>query len=176
MICPVCKTPTLIAHDLDQNLVSQRCTTCGGQWINSFQFWKWLEEHRATPHEVAAARTIDLPTSETKGVKVCPECGRILAKYKVGHSLGFSLDRCGNCGGSWFDRNEWEILQSGDLRDQIHLIFSDTWQHRVRDQERARHLQELFAQRVGEKDFAEIRRIKEWLNQHPQRQELFGYL
>ncbi|MDB6124846.1 MAG: hypothetical protein JWQ71_3839 [Pedosphaera sp.] len=175
MNCPVCKTRTLATHALEHNLISWKCDDCGGQWINSFQFWKWLEEHQPN-HEGVSPRTPDLTSNETKAVKTCPECNHILAKYKVGHSLPFSLDRCGHCGGIWFDKNEWEILQGLNLHEEIHHIFSAPWQHRVRNEERARHLQALFAEKIGVQDFEEIKRIKEWLNQHPHRDELHQYL
>jgi Zn-finger nucleic acid-binding protein len=99
-----------------------------------------------------------------------------MAKFKVGRSLDFSLDRCGQCGGIWFDKNEWEILEGMDLQGQIHLIFSDVWQHRVRDAEDAKHLEKLFVEKVGERNFVEIKRIREWLDQHPHRRELRAYL
>src|SRR5579859_742936 len=137
MDCPVCHTKTLAKHDLGQDLESWKCATCGGQWLNSYHFWKWLEDHPPTRRATTSAPPLDLPSGETKGARICPECGHILAKYKVGHSLDFSLDRCGQCGGIWFDKNEWEILESLDLQAQIHLIFSDAWQHRVRNEERA---------------------------------------
>jgi Zn-finger nucleic acid-binding protein len=52
MNCPVCKTRTLTTQNLKPDLVSWKCDTCGGQWVNSFQFWKWLEESK---HEKTAA-------------------------------------------------------------------------------------------------------------------------
>jgi Zn-finger nucleic acid-binding protein len=175
MNCPVCKTQSLTPNVLESNIVSQKCGTCSGQWVNSFEFWKWLDVHRTNP-KPDAPEAPALTSAETDAVKICPECGHFLARYKVGHSLGFSLDRCGNCGGTWFDGNEWELLQGSNLRDQIHLIFSAAWQHRVRNEEHTRHLIELFEEKVGQKDFAEIKRIKEWLAQHPYRRELWSYL
>ncbi|EEF62285.1 zf-TFIIB domain-containing protein [Pedosphaera parvula] len=176
MNCPVCQTRTLATHSLDQDLASWRCDSCQGQWINSFQFSKWIEQHRFGHRVEGPVQTFELASNETKSAKVCPECSRIMTKFKVGNSLPFSLDRCGNCGGIWFDKNEWEMLQGSNLRDEIHLIFSAAWQHRVRHEEQVRHLEELFKERVGEADFAEIKRIREWLKKHPHRQELYGYL
>jgi Zn-finger nucleic acid-binding protein len=176
MNCPVCQSRTLATHNLDQDLVSWKCANCQGQWINSFQFSKWVEQHRFNHHDQPSSQHLELTSNETKSAKVCPECGRIMAKFKVGYSLPFSLDRCGNCGGIWFDKNEWEILQGSNLRDQIHLIFSAAWQYRVRHEEQARHLEELFKERVGEADFAEIKRVRDWLRKHPHRLELYGYL
>ena len=176
MNCPVCKTKSLAVCELSPGFVSQKCGTCGGQWISSFEFWKWLENNRRQVQETPEIQALNQDSGETKSVKTCPECGHLLTKYKVGHSLNFSLDRCGNCGGTWFDRNEWEILQSSELRNKIHLIFSAAWQQHVRQEDRARHLQQLFLEKVGEKDFAEIQRIKKWLIKHPRERDLRAFL
>lgn len=90
--------------------------------------------------------------------------------------MGFALDRCGNCGGTWFDRNEWEVLQGSEFWNQIHLIFSPAWQNRVRHTEHVEQLQAQFAKKVGAADFAEAKRIKTWLDQHPHREAILGYL
>jgi Zn-finger nucleic acid-binding protein len=177
MNCPVCKTQKLTARELNPSLTAQQCTQCRGQWISSFEFGRWFENNRAQhPQPALVPPALNAVTPETPSAKLCPECGHILARYKVGHALDFSLDRCGHCGGTWFDQNEWEILQNSDVRDKIHLIFSSAWQQQVRQESRTRHLQALFAEKVGEKDFREITRIKAWLNSHPKRGELSAFL
>lgn len=175
LICPICQDQILAAHELSADLVSQKCNVCGGQWISSFEFWKWLQSPRLNRREVQSY-PMTASSSESRTARICPECGDILVKYRVGHSLGFSLDRCRNCGGTWFDREEWEILQSGELRDEVHPIFSAAWQQQIRKEDRARHLQKLFTKKVGEEDFAEIKRVKDWLDQHPLRFELRAFL
>lgn len=176
MNCPICQTSVLAPYQLNPQLTSQKCGQCGGQWISSFEFWKWLQTDHARQPAAAPTPTLSASDSGAAAARICPECGHILGKYRVGHSLNFSLERCGNCGGTWFDRNEWEILESGELRDKIHLIFSAAWQQQVRTEDRARHLQKLFVEKIGQKDFAEIRRVREWLSQHPYRRELRAYL
>ena len=99
-----------------------------------------------------------------------------MTRYKVGHKLSFSLDRCGNCGGTWFDGNEWETLRGGELWDQLHLIFSPAWQNRIRRENQAEHLREQFAAKLGPADFAESNRIKNWLDNHPHRDAILAYL
>jgi Zn-finger nucleic acid-binding protein len=144
--------------------------------MSSFEFWSWLQAGRDHAPATPAAWTVNAASNETAAARICPECGHILAKYKVGHSLNFALDRCGNCGGIWFDGNEWEVLQKSDLRDKIHLVFSAAWQQQVRHEERARHLEKLFAEKIGGKDFVEIKRIRDWLRKHTYQRELSAFL
>lgn len=176
MNCPVCTTRALEAFALGPNLTSQKCGLCGGQWISSLEFAKWLERSRGQNPEPLTHQVANEITNEARPIKTCPECGHLLTRYKVGHALNFSLDRCGNCGGTWFDRNEWEILQASELRTKIHLVFSAAWQRQIRQEDRARHLQELLVEKIGEKDFEEISRIKGWLDKHPRKQELLAFL
>src|ERR1043166_8962650 len=101
MKCPVCKNRDLAPYELHATITSQRCGECGGQWISSPEFSRWLEVVRKDPQPSAPA---PLPTPVAAGdlprARLCPECGHILARYKVGHALDFALDRCGNCGRS----------------------------------------------------------------------------
>lgn len=165
MNCPVCKSRSLIAHQLEPELAALKCEKCGGYWINSFQFWKWQEAH----HEIRGARADIESVAEPREAKLCVECGGILIRYRVGHSLPFSIDRCGHCGGLWFDRNEWEVLRGRNLVEEIHLIFSATTQQRFR-------LEDSFRRSLGEQDFAEVLRIKEWLTPHQHRGEILAFL
>jgi Zn-finger nucleic acid-binding protein len=142
-----------------------KCEACGGYWIISFQFWKWQEEH----HDIRHARADIEPVAEPREAKLCAECGRILIRYRVGHASPFSIDRCGHCGGLWFDRNEWEVLRARKLLEEIHLIFSATRQQRFRRED-------LFRRNQGEQDFAETMRIKAWLASHTHRGEILAYL
>jgi len=175
MKCPVCKMSELAAHEASPDFVSLKCRDCGGQWISCYEYWRWFQANPGPP-KGAAVEPLPMTTHETGTARLCPECGHVLARFKVGHALDFTLDRCGECGGTWFDRNEWEILTSGPLHDRIHYIFTAAWQKQVRNEDRVRHLQRLFAQKIGEKDYVEIRRIKEWLTIHPHRRELCAFL
>src|SRR5262245_32121102 len=119
MNCPVCKNSALASFGLRPNVMSQKCPTCGGQWLSSLQFDKWLEAVRTGSAKSMSAPVLPAPATELKKVRICAECGHFMTRFKVGSPLGFTLDRCGNCGGTWFDRNEWEILQASEFWDQI---------------------------------------------------------
>ena len=116
MNCPVCKKATLQNADITTNLKVKLCKQCGGCWIQSYQYWKWLDKHGDILPEKPVAETSPLPVNDSQAGKICPECGHFLTRRKVGRGISFHLDRCNNCGGIWFDKNEWEILHTRKVR------------------------------------------------------------
>lgn len=181
MKCPVCKTSDLNASSLDQNLSCRHCDTCGGNWIQSFEYWKWRDQNKGSlpenildPHDLPA--NAPDPKTGTLKAKFCPECSSFLIRYKVGHGVSFAIDQCGNCGGVWFDKDEWESLKTRNLHDDVYTIFTAPWQTKVRSQESLRAQEELYIKKFGEEGFDEIRRMKEWIDEHPRKQEILAYL
>lgn len=173
--CPVCKTSPLATTILEPGMVANECENCRGQWINSSQYWSWRNQQ---PEDLP-----ELPTDEaaiTNAVMekalLCPQCRRILIKYRVGHNIPFLLDHCGNCGGVWLDKDEWATLKSRNLHDNLHGIFTDSWQDENRRAESRQHLAQMYEKRLGSTDYAELRRVKAWLDEHPKKQELLAYL
>src|SRR5712672_743894 len=107
MNCPVCKTPELIAIELDEGLTSLNCPDCGGNWIRGAEYWKWVEEHGSELAE-RVHQNESLSLSEPGLPIDCPECRFRMIKFLVGRGLSFTLDHCEGCKGTWLDRNEWE--------------------------------------------------------------------
>lgn len=177
MKCPVCKTEELDFSPLESNLTSRHCDKCGGNWIPSFEYWKWRERHKeGLPETPAGHTTPPNPVTSALIAKLCPECNKILIKYRVGHGANFSLDQCGNCGGVWFDKDEWEALKARDLHEDVYLIFTAPWQDQVRGQESRRAQEELYRKKFGDEGFNEIQRMKAWIDAHPRKQEILAYL
>src|SRR5581483_993243 len=176
MKCPVCKTSVLIDHPLDAALASYACTQCGGQWVAATAYFRWLEAQAPKLAASAPVMRVDLPVVEHTKAKLCPQCGRILTRARVGHGVSFSLSHCGGCSGIWFDANEWEVLRGLNLHTNLHLVFSSAWQAEVAKQEREAQHDDLLRQKLGDADFAEIKRIKAWLDAHPKRAELYAVL
>jgi Zn-finger nucleic acid-binding protein len=176
MLCPVCKTEPLRNERLEGNLWTSRCGRCGGQWLKAEDYWRWREVQGDKLPEKPAGEAVPLPVCESNRAKLCPNCGHILTRYKVGHDLPFTLDRCGSCAGIWFDRNEWESLKSRNLHDAVHMVFSDAWQAQIRHAEHARARERWLLERFGENDLAELRRIRDWINAHPKAIEIRAFL
>lgn len=181
MKCPVCITAELSSATLESNLTCRHCNTCGGNWIQSFEYWKWREQNKGSiPENTVAPDDLpaDLPDPKS-GIlraKFCPECSSILIRYKVGHGVSFAIDQCGHCGGVWFDKDEWESLKARNLHDDVYTIFTAPWQTKVRTQESIRVQEEIYRKKFGKEGFEEIKRMKEWIDEHPRKQEIIAYL
>jgi len=76
----------------------------------------------------------------------------------------------------WFDRDEWSSLQRRNLHDNLHQMFGESWQRRLRATEHRARMDAIYRTKFGETDYTEVRRVKAWLDAHPQRQALRAYL
>jgi Zn-finger nucleic acid-binding protein len=111
-----------------------------------------------------------------KQAGLCPWCGYLLIKYRVGHDINFTLDQCGNCNSFWFDKHEWEVLKSRNLHNQVHKVFTPAWQKQIRQEQSKHTWQEIYKEKFGAEDYAEIQRVRAWIYQHPERHRLLAYL
>jgi Zn-finger nucleic acid-binding protein len=174
MNCPVCKSTALVSTELEFDLASSRCPSCGGNWIRGAAYWKWLEGHANLPERVGT--DTDLSVSESSKFVDCPECNFRMLKYFVGHGLGFALDHCEGCKGIWLDRNEWETLKKRNLHDDLNSMLTAFWQAAARKEERTKKLEQIYINRFGVEDYAELKRIRTWLDRHENKQLLLAYL
>jgi len=174
MNCPVCTSLTLSRTDLDENLPAYSCSGCGGAWLSSREYWRWLDSHGPalpeTPPQLTAITAADSPK-----VKICPECRRLMLRYNVGHGTGIALDQCPACNGIWCDRGEWDLLKSRNLHDEVHLVFTAPWQTAVRKEESRARLDAIYRQRFGS-DYDELIRIRGWVYNHPERDHIIAFL
>lgn len=175
MKCPVCKTKPCAMLELEANLRASACDACGGHWISHKNYMTWLDGHGDTLPEKPFSET-ELEVNDVQDAKVCPDCGRLLLKYKVGHGLDFFLDHCPGCGGVWLDKNEWNALQVRNLHDEIHKIFSTTWQNQVRGEEMAAKLEKVYVSRIGADSYEKAKEIRQWIHDQPQKRAILAFL
>jgi Zn-finger nucleic acid-binding protein len=175
MQCPTCKSTDLNAITLDQGLPGHHCPDCGGLWLSLGAYQDWLQAKGEILPEKPPSGNAPQPVSD-KRVKLCPNCDHLMLKYRVGRGMDFALDHCGHCGGVWFDRHEWEALKDRNLHDEVYKIFTAPWQREIRLEEARRNFQARYSAKFGEQDYARVRQIKRWLNDHPERQALLAYL
>lgn len=175
MNCPVCKTTEIVTAQLDDNLTCLNCETCGGNWIRGAEYWKWVEQHGSELAE-RVHETESLSLAEPGLPIDCPECRFRMVKFLVGRGLGFTLDHCEGCKGIWLDRNEWEALKKRNLHDDLNLMFTVFWQNEANRSARKRRMQDIYTGRFGADDYAEIKRIRSWLDPKVNREELLAYL
>ena len=172
--CPVCKTNTLSPATLQDGLPAHRCERCQGVWISSNPYLAWLKTHGPDLPE-KAART-DLPTWDTRELKLCPDCSRIITRYRVLPDQKFYLDHCNHCNGVWLDKDEWTVLVERNLHDNLNSFFTKPWQDRIRREEARGVLDKLYIEKFGADDYARLKEFQEWLAEHPQRAMLLAFL
>jgi len=107
---------------------------------------------------------------------LCPECGKLLARFRVGHGLSFFIDHCAGCGGVWLDVHEWEALKRVGLHDRIHRIFSSAWQTQILHEQQQQAAEHRLAAQIGQSDFDRLREMTRWIEAHAHRSEIAAYL
>ena len=95
-----------------------------------------------------------------------------MSRFRIGKGLEFYLDRCGACGGMWFDQNELEILRSSNLHGEIHKIFARSWQREITQIDYEKRLEKT----VGAETYQNLKNLKSWLDQDPNRELILAYL
>jgi len=175
MKCPVCKTDTLGSITLVENLPAKQCTNCGGSWIDSNTYLLWQQAKGEDAPQKQTASKID-PAWDTDELKLCPNSGHIMRKYKIFADTEFYLDRCGHCNGIWFDKHEWDALVERNLHDNVNEFFTRPWQDDIRAAETHNHLDRLYLEKLGAEDYEHIKQVREWLREHPRQGMLLAFL
>lgn len=174
MNCPVCKRATLFHKTVSSPLAMRCCNGCGGKWLSASDYWSWLDARDGRPPKNQYT-DFSCEVHDAPQVKICPDCGRILIKFKVGHGLDFKLDHCNHCNGVWFDKNEWEMLASRNLHDEVHKIFTTAWQKEIGLEEKARYFARAYEQKFGA-DYARLKEFKAWLDAHALKASILAFL
>lgn len=175
MNCPVCKYNSLKTQEIEPNLFAEVCEKCDGKWILGKNYQNWLESHGDILPEIQSeGGKMTIPEFEL--ARLCPADKRILIKYKIGRNIPFTIDRCGNCAGVWLDKDEWEILKSRNLHDEMNKIFTDHWQEEVQKDEMRKRLGKIYEDKFGAENYAKIKDFKAWVDSHEKQGEILAYL
>lgn len=174
MKCPTCQESLDYHTLLEAQLPAYRCRKCNGIWLSAREYLRWLKQQ---PAELPEKTTDEIaPTWDTPQIKLCPSCGHFLMRYRVLPHASFYIDRCGQCNGVWFDKDEWEALVARNLHDKINQFFTRPWQARIRAEEARAMLDNLYLNRLGADDYARVKTTRDWLRNHPQRSILAAFL
>jgi Zn-finger nucleic acid-binding protein len=173
--CPVCEGVLLTSVLLEDDLPACRCEQCQGILISSEPYRAWLEARSAELRPLPSG-TANLPVWDSEKLKFCPDCGWLMRRYNVLPGSALHLDHCANCNAAWCDRGEWDTVIANDLSCRINQLFTEPWQHRVREEEQKAALDFLYLKRFGECDYARVKEVHAWLDGHPRRSELLAFL
>ena len=175
MKCPVCKIDSLSGISLVENLPANQCVNCGGVWVPSNAYLAWKRAKGDDVPEKTGSITID-PAWEVDELKLCPSSGHFMARYKVFPDTEFYLDRCRDCNGIWFDKQEWEVLVDRNLHDNLNEFFTRPWQDNLHTAETKKIMDGVYLQKFGEEDYQHIKKVREWIENHPKRGMLLAFL
>ncbi len=163
-------------REIEPGLEVYQCPRSGGLWIPLRSYSAWKE--RNPMGAGVAIEPSPPPVQDDSGQRalICPESGRLLLRYRVGHGLQFHLDRSPATGGVWLDPGEWEALKGKGLHVALNLIFTAAYQREVRTAEYTHTLTRTFRDRIGNADFARVAEFGAWLARHPRRRDICCYL
>ncbi len=177
MQSPIYSDTTMVAREIEPGLSAYECPKSGGFWIPLQSYMTWQERHPSPKTDSSAnANALVAPDDSTRRALVCPESGRLLLRYRVGHGLPFHIERSPATGGVWLDKGEWEALKSKGLHTSLHLIFTAAYQRQVLSAEYDQSLTETFRDRIGAEDFTKVVEFGIWLANHPKRRDICCYL
>ena len=176
MQSPVYPDSTMQVREIEPGLSVYECPRSGGLWIPLQAYLAWKDLHP----EVSEAPSEDwvgvLQSEVRQRALICPESGRLLLRYKVGHGLQFHVDRSPATGGVWLDKGEWQALKNKGLHVALHLVFTASYQRQIRSAEYAQTLTDTFRDRIGAADFLKVVEFGAWLASHPKRRDICCYL
>lgn len=175
MQSPVGKHQPLESVTLTDGLKAFRCPETGGHWIPAENYWAWQRNLPPATDHCNLENHVD-PTSEFEDVvKLCPETGTIMTRYKVGNGLSFRIERS-ITGGIWLDPGEWEALLAGNLHHELHLVFTTPWQKAIREESNAATYEAMLRKKLGPELFEKTLQLREMLRVHPSRAAAVAWL
>jgi len=118
--CPTCKTA--LSEINYEGVVILKCSYCAGVFAENDKISKILIRHDYFPSEevirmanlvIKSKKEFWRKNFEQKSVwsRDCPKCKCKMRQQFYNYSYPVEIDRCINCSGVWFDKNELELLQ-----------------------------------------------------------------
>lgn len=175
MTCPICKTNTLGSITLTENLPAKQCLNCQGIWIDSNLYLAWWKAKGEITPANPRVSNMD-PAWNVEELKLCPNSGHIMGRYKIFADTEFYLDRCSHCNGIWFDKNEWSALVALNLHENVNEFFTRPWQDHLHVVETRNHMDRIYLEKLGVEDYEYIKQVRERLTSHPRQGMMLAFL
>lgn len=144
MQCPRDGT-TLTSEKYEGDVVIDRCSSCGGIWLDSGEL-KTIQE--TMEHDYSeelkriniVARAFEMARQKARPEIQCPKCQAALNPKEYCYCSQILIDRCANCGGVWLDAGELQALEqffeeaaAEEKEEQEaklhHGFFASLWEH-----------------------------------------------
>ena len=176
MRSPVASHKQMIRIALEDGLIAFRCPESGGVFLPAESYFRWLSRQPGRlPHSPKSDGDLEELIEDDDVIKICPESGQIMQRYKVGHGFSFYLDRSPS-GSIWLDKGEWQALKDRQFHDELHLVFTAPWQDKVRAERSKEVERELLVAKFGSELLAKIEELRDELSEHEHRAFALAYL
>jgi Zn-finger nucleic acid-binding protein len=159
---------------IEPGLTCQHCDACGGSWVAMNDYMTWHQQQDATVNVSRTQEETDI--EDSSAVLICPNCNQIMGKFRVDPKVDHRIDQCGNCGGFWLDKGEWESLRRLNLHARINTIFTDSWQRKVREQSHKRNAEKRYIKKFGLATYQQAKELRESLIANPFKSRVIAYL
>ncbi|MEM0984547.1 MAG: zf-TFIIB domain-containing protein [Planctomycetota bacterium] len=122
LLCPKDRTPM---DAIDAGGVEvDRCSTCGGIWLDLGELQQ-LADRAFTPGEIAAALDTfepdDAETTSDKSTWLCPRDTARLTSMRDPQQPHIEYELCTHCGGQFFDAGELKDLSRLTLMERLKI-------------------------------------------------------
>ena len=173
--CPKCMTQLLVAvadTRVSSGAAALRCPSCAGFWV--------APEVATSAASAEALSKLDAPragpTGEDKRTGQCPDGHGLLRRARVTWHEPYFLERCGRCGGVWFDAGEWLRAAADGLLANLSEVWSPAWRKQLSDQKSHAALEVDLRTKLGAELFDLLHVVAGRLETHPQRAVALAYL
>ncbi len=176
MKCPTCKSARLEPRDIARGLSANSCPKCSGTFValENYLTWQKSQPESSKPPDVRLPHASH-PTEST-GPRLCPACGRFMTRFRIALDLPFGIERCGGCAGFWVERGEWEACQARGIHTRLNSFFTDSWQHRLRQEETKLQQEDRCRTLLGQEAYERVKAFKAWVEQHEKKSVILAYL
>jgi len=172
MKCTSCKNGHLAPSYIEGLFRAHTCSSCGGNWILIEDYMYWKEKNP----EYQFSEKAQVEIEDTKNALLCPITGTIMHKYRFTHDSLHRLDYSPKVGGVWLDKGEWEFLKQANLAGSLNAIFTEQWQKNIRENSAKMTFTEIYRAKFGEADYAKVKEIRKWLDNHRLKADIRSYL
>lgn len=151
------------------------CGACGGLWLPRAQMGQLAAVAASVSGGSAApAAPVTAESSPDKKAALCPAGHGLMARART--DAGFALDRCGACGGIWFDAGEWQAVAGSMLVEHLDQLWDPAWKKQAREgKARERELAQL-TELFGEETTAMLVALAERLRGQPSANRALAFL
>lgn len=175
MDCPSC-SGQLKPTKLEADLPAMHCIDCDGSLVSLLIYRAWSERYPQQIESTPETINEELDVAESKQGLLCPKCRRIMQKFAISAESEHKIDLCSFCDEAWLDQGEWRLLKQLELADKLSTIITAPWQYKIKKAVFEQKNEQRWLDKLGEADFGEASKIRDWLLQHPKADELLRFL